>query len=130
MLTPDQFRVNEAWIVVRVNETFLFVKDEPYDIYVLIDAASCYVLGHVLSRVTDEAPHEKDVKALFKKAWEAKNQWAEKLILTENSIAEDVFRKQAEQNSLSVSIVPLSDLEPIVGPLKESFASDFIGNAK
>lgn len=130
MLTPDQFRVNEAWIVVRVNEAFLFVKDEPYDIYVLIDADSCYVLGHVLSRVTNEAPHEKDVKALFKKAWEAKNQWAEKLILTENSIAEDVFRKQAEQNSLSVSIVPLSDLEPIVGPLKESFASDFIGNAK
>jgi len=130
MLTPDQFRVNEAWIVVRVNEAFLFVKDEPYDIYVLMDADSCYVLGHVLSRVTNEAPHEKDVEALFKKAWEAKNQWAEKLILTENSIAEDVFRKQAEQNSLSVSIVPLSDLEPIVGPLKESFASDFIGNAK
>lgn len=130
MLTPDQFRVNEAWIVVRVNEAFLFVKDEPYDIYVLMDADSCYVLGHVLSRVTNEAPHEKDVEALFKKAWEAKNQWAEKLILTENSIAEDVFRKQAEQNSLSVSIVPLSDLELIVGPLKESFASDFIGNAK
>jgi hypothetical protein len=129
MLTPDQFRVNEAWIVVRVNEAFLFVKDEPYDIYVLMDADSCYVLGHVLSRVTNEAPHEKDVEALFKKAWEAKNQWAEKLILAENSIAEDVFRKQAEQNSLSVSIVPLSDLEPIVGPLKESFASDFIGNA-
>ena len=130
MLTPDQFRVNEAWIVVRINEAFLFVKDEPYDIYVLIDADSCYVLGHVLSRVTNEAPHEKDVEALFKKAWEAKNQWAERLILTENFIAEDVFRKQAEQNNLSVSIVPLSNLESIVDPLKESFASDFIGNAK
>jgi hypothetical protein len=96
---------------------------------VLIDAASCYVLGHVLSKVTDEAPHEKDVEALFKNAWRAKNQWSEKLILTENSIAENVFRKQAEKNGLSVKIVPLSDLEPIVGPLKESFASDFIGKA-
>ena len=128
MLTPDQFRVNEAWIAVRVNEAFLFVKDEPYDIYVLIDAASCYVLGYVLSKVTDEVPHEKDVEALFKKAWEAKNQWAEKLILIENSTAENIFRKQAEQNNLSVTIVPLSDLEPIVGPLKESFESDFIGS--
>ena len=36
MLTPDQFRVNEAWIAVRVNEAFLFVKDEPSDIYVLM----------------------------------------------------------------------------------------------
>ncbi|MEE9355559.1 MAG: hypothetical protein V3U75_08215 [Methylococcaceae bacterium] len=129
MLTPDQFRVNEVWIAVRVNEAFLFVKDEPYDIYVLMDAASAYVLGHVLSLVVDEAPDEKDVEALFRKAWEAKNQWAEKLIVTENSIAEDVFRTQAEKNGLSFKIVPLSDLEPIVGPLKESFASDFIGNA-
>lgn len=129
MLTPDQFRVNEVWIAVRVNEAFLFVKDEPYDIYVLMDAASAYVLGHVLSRVVDEAPHEKDVEALFRKAWEAKNQWAEKLIVAENSIAENVFRTQAEKNGLSFEIVPLSDLEPIVGPLKESFASDSMGNA-
>lgn len=129
MLTPDQFRVNEVWIALRVNEEFLFVKDEPYDIYVLMDAASAYVLGHVLSRVVDEAPHEKGVEALFRKAWEAKNQWAEQLIVTENSTAEDVFRTQAEKNGLSVKIVPLSELEPIVGPLKESFASDFMGNA-
>ena len=37
MLTPNQFRVNEAWIAVRINEEFLFVKDEPYDIYVLME---------------------------------------------------------------------------------------------
>lgn len=126
MLTPDQFRVNEVWIAVRVNEEFLFVKDEPYDIYVLMDAAGAYVLGHVLSRVVDEAPNEKDVGALFKKAWEAKSQWAEKLIVTENSAADDVFIRHAEKNGLSVEIIPLSDLEPIVGFLKESFTSDFI----
>lgn len=61
MLTPDQFKVNEAWIAVRINEEFLFVKDEPYDIYVLVDATSTYVLGHVLSKVVDESPHDKDV---------------------------------------------------------------------
>jgi hypothetical protein len=130
MLAPDRFRVNEAWIALRVNEEFLFIKDEPYDIYVLMDAASAYVLGHVLSGVVDEAPHEKDVAALFRKAWESKNQWAEQLIITENSTAARVFRTQAEKNGLSVKIVPLSELEPIVGPLIESFASDFMGKHK
>ena len=101
MLTPQQFRVNEAWIAVRINEEFLFVKDEPYDIYVLMDAGSAYVFGHVLSRVVDEAPNEKEVEALFRKAWEAKNQWAEKLIITENSTAHDAFRKQAVKNGLN-----------------------------
>ena len=128
MLTPDQFRVNEVWIAIRVNESFLFVKDEPYDIYVLIDAASAYVLGHVFSRVVDEAPLESDVEDLFKQAWGSKNQWAEQLIVAENSKAADVFRTQAEKIGLSLRIVSLSELEPIVGPLKESFASDFMEN--
>jgi len=127
MLTPDQFSVNEAWIAIRINEAFMFVKDEPYDIYVLMDAASAYVLGNVLSKVVDEAPQEEDGEALFEEAWATKNQWAEKLIGPKSSIAENVFRRQAEQNGLSVETVPLSDLEPIVGPLKELFASDFMG---
>lgn len=129
MFTPDQFRVNEAWIVIRVNEAFLFVKDDPYDIYVLMDAASAYVLGHVLLRVADEAPRAEDVEALFTKAWKAKNQWAERLMLTEDSVAQDAFRRRAEKNGLAVEIVSLSDLDPIVGPLRESFASDFLGNS-
>lgn len=126
MISPDQFRVNEAWIAVRINEEFLLVQDEPYDIYVLVDAASCYVLGHVLSRVVDEAPKEKDVKDLFQAAFRAKNQWAEIVILTGNSPSDVVFRKKAEQEGLPIKIVSSSDLEPILGPLKESFASDFM----
>lgn len=125
MLTPDQFKVNEAWIAIRANESFLFVQDEPYDIYVLMDAASAYVLGHVLAKVVEEVPHERDVEALFKEAWGAKRQWPEKLIVQEDDPAEDVFRMQAEENGLSFDTVPLSDLSPIVGPLKELFASDF-----
>jgi len=49
MFSPDDFRVNEAWIAFRANEEFLFVKDEPYDFYVLMDAASTYVFGHAVS---------------------------------------------------------------------------------
>ncbi len=97
MLAPDQFQVNEAWIAVRINEEFLFVQDEPYDIYVLMDAASCYVLGHVLSRVVDKAPEEKDVDELFQTAFQAKNQWANILILTGSSPADAVFKKQGEK---------------------------------
>ena len=129
MLTPDQFRVNEAWIAVRVNEEFLFVQDEPYDIYVLMDAASCHVLGHVLSRVVDEAPEENDVEELFQTAYQTKNQWADMLIVTGSSPADAVFKRKGEQKGLSAKTVNPSDLEPIVGPLKESFASDFMGKA-
>ncbi|MCD6305913.1 MAG: hypothetical protein J7M32_06445 [Deltaproteobacteria bacterium] len=124
---PDQFRVNEAWIGVRINEEFLFVADMPYDVYVLMDAASAYVLGYVLSKVVDEGPQEKDIEDLFQKAWSAKRQWADRLIVPEGSVAERAFRGKAEEKGLSVETVPLCDLEVIVGPLKESFDADFMG---
>jgi len=81
----------------------------------------------ILSRAVDEAPEENDVEELFQTAFQAKNQWADMLIVTGNSPADDVFKKQGEQRGLLTNTVNPSDLEPIVGPLKESFASDFMG---
>ena len=72
MLSPDQFKVNQVWIAFRVNETFMFVEDEPYDIYTLIDGASTYVFGHVLMRVADEILKQEDIDTLFQDAWAAK----------------------------------------------------------
>ena len=125
MLSPNQFKVNEVWIALKANESSMFVRDEPYDIYVLMDAASTYVFGHVPVRVTNEIPEEKDVDALFQKAWGAKREWPKKLIIPEGESAHDIFRMQAEKNELSFETVPLSDLSPIVEPVKESFASGF-----
>ena len=51
MLNPSQFEVNDAWIAFRVNEGPLFIKDDPFDVFVLMDAASAYVLGFVFSKV-------------------------------------------------------------------------------
>ena len=127
MFSPDDFRVNEAWIAFRANEEFLFVKDEPYDFYVLVDAASTYIFGHAVSRVIDEKPSREEVEALFKSAWAAKKEWAKRLIVTEDSPAEKVFIKEAKKQGLIVENIPLSELEPIVGELKESFRRDFMG---
>lgn len=127
MLTPDQFEVNEAWIAIRVNEEFIFVEDNPYDIFVLLDGASAYVFGFVLSSVVDESPNEKDVENLFKEAWETKQEWARKLIVADDSIANDVFKKEAKKHAFEIDTVPGFSLAPIVGELKETFCRDFMG---
>ena len=123
MLRPNQFKVNELWIAIKLNQRSVFVQDEPYDIYVLMDAASTYVFGHLLSRVADEGPEEAEVEALFRKAWETKRQWPEKLVVPERSLAQDVFKTQAEKHGFTFSTVRLADLTSIVGPVKKSFAS-------
>ena len=124
-LNPDEFEVNEAWIAVKINDSYMLVKNEPYDVYVLMDAASTFVFGHALSKAEDGAPPSRDVETLFKTAWKAKRQWPEKLIIPEEDPAEMMFRMQAKKNNLAFETVPLSKLAPIVGPLKESFVSSF-----
>jgi len=119
--------VNEAWIAIRGNEEIIFVKDNPYDIFVLLDASSAYVLGFVLSSVLDESPDSKDVENLFKEAWRAKQEWARKLIVADDSIANDVFIEEGKKHGLEIHTAPASSLEPIVGPLKESFLRTFMG---
>lgn len=127
MITPDQFEVNEAWIAIRVNEEFIFVKDDPYDIYVLMDAASAYVFGFVLSSVVDESLDSKEVGNLFRQAWGTKQEWAKTLIVPENMNLADAFISEGKKNGLEIMRVPASSMDPIVGPLKESFLSSFLG---
>ncbi len=127
MFTPDQFEVNDAWIAFRINDEFVFVQEDPYDIFVLMDAASTYVLGFVFSKVVEEAPSVDEVEDLFKKAWETKQQWPKKLIVTDESAASNVFIQEAKKNGIPVDVVPISDLSPIIEPVKEIFAKNLVG---
>ena len=127
MLSPDNYRVNEAWIVAKINNVPFFVQSDEYDVYVLLDAGSTYVFGHALSRVTDGSTTVEDVVALFDTAWQGKHQWPEKIIVTDNSKTAAIFESQAKKNGLPVIYMPLTELEPIVGELMNLFKADFNG---
>ncbi|MBU1172745.1 MAG: hypothetical protein KKD44_24570 [Proteobacteria bacterium] len=124
MINSNQFKKDEVWIAIRINDRFLYVNDEPYDIYILMDAMDANVFGHVLSRVSDQAPLEADVENLFRKALDSQGKWPKKLIIPDDSKAGQIFRKQAEKNALTVDTVPLSDLSPIIAPLMAAFAEE------
>ena len=117
MLSPSNYRVNEAWIVVKINDAPFYVKNDAYDVCVLMDAGSTYVFGHALSRVADGSVSDDDVKAIFDTAWRSKRQWPEKVIVTDNSKVSAIFEKQAKENGLPVIFIPVADLELIVGEL-------------
>lgn len=114
----NQFRVNEAWIACRLN-TLDSVAGAPVDIYVLMDAASGYVFGHLLA--LDEAPSAEEAKALFEKAYKAKRAWPTKLIAEKLDPALAIFRAQADAAGFPLEVVPTPNLEDIVRPLQESY---------
>ncbi len=125
MLTSNQFEVNGAWVVVKANHAPLFVKDDPYDVYVMMDAASTFVLGHALSKAPDGAPEAEEVRAFFRTGWATRRQWPHRVILSGKSPAEDVFRQVAEQHGIAIEYVPPSELVLLVKVVRDSFSSAF-----
>ena len=124
-MKTNQYKVNEIWVAVRINDSFLYVNDIPYDIFVLMDAVDAHVFGHILAKVSDGTPTLADVDTLLQKAWTYKNQWPEKLVIPENSPASAVFKQAADKNGLTIDSIPLSSLSPVIAPLIEKFADDY-----
>ena len=118
-LTPDQFEINETWIVARMH-TVMFVQNEPADIYVLLDAASTYLLGNLA--YLGEAPSRHEFTDLFKRARKQSKRWPKKLLITREDPAEDVLKEIAAEFGIVPEVIPLPYLDPILGPLNESFA--------
>jgi TolA-binding protein len=116
--THDQFQVNQAWVLFKLD-SLVFVGGQPIDIYVLMDAASEYIFGQLL--VLEDVPDEMETQELFKKAFKIKKKWPQKLLLVKGDPAETLFVEQAEKRKIKVEIVPLSYLEPLIEPAKQSF---------
>lgn len=114
---------DKIWIAIRINDTFLNINDEPYDVYVLMNAMSASVLGHTLAKA-DQPPIMSDVKSLFKKACNKEGGWPSKLIIPDSSKAQEIFKTVAGDNNLNVESIPLSKLSPIIKPLIEAFAQE------
>jgi len=127
-LHPNNFVANETWIAIRINDSFIYVKDEPYDGHVLMDAGSCYIFGFVFCKTADIYPDEKEVEELFMKTWSLKSEWAKELIIPNNYPPGDIFAQEAKKHNMTIMNVDESDLDLIIGPLKESFEKDFLGS--
>ncbi len=98
----------------------MFVKNEPADIYVLLDAASTYLLGHLL--YLGEAPSRRELTDLFKQARKQSKRWPKKLLITSEDPVEDLLKAIAADLGIVPEVIPLPYLDLILGPLNESFA--------
>lgn len=117
-VNPAQFKPNEAWIVARLD-SILFVRDEPADIYILMDVATGYAFPPF--SFLGELPSGKEFKAFFKRARKDAKTWPKTLFLGKEDPAEELLRPIAEEIGATLSIVPTTYLNPILQPLRESF---------
>ncbi|MEX2498882.1 MAG: hypothetical protein WD397_08415 [Wenzhouxiangellaceae bacterium] len=82
MLHPNQFEVNEAWIVFWLNdEPIRTAQDGSFNCICLMDAASCFILGHAMIPAHEAEPSQLDAKRLLTTGWEHKKKMPKTLFV-------------------------------------------------
>lgn len=121
MLHPSEFKVNEAWIAFRLNEVAIPTEaDGDFNVIVLMDAASCFILSTEFVPATSPGPSELEAKRLIKDAKSHKQRLPKTLYIPEN-LSADILSAEAEQNGIAVIRVPEKQLLVFIGEAREGF---------
>ncbi len=115
--TMDDFEPMDAWLAFRMN---VVVRDGSAGVYFLLDVASNYIFGNVMTE--DELPDSTEIDALLDNAFSTKNSWPKKFLFPEDDPAEEIFMKWSEESGVPFELASLEDLENIIRPIKESFS--------
>ncbi len=125
MLHPQQFEVNEAWIVFRLNGMPVRTeRDGDFNCIALMDAASCFILGSEFIPATAAEPTRAQFRRLLKKAQRQKEQLPKTLFIAREDVA-DLIAREATHQSIDVVRVAESQLLVFIGEARQGFAERF-----
>lgn len=104
------------WLVFRTDAQ---VRENPIDIYVMLQIPSLYAYGSFV--VQGEQPKKSEVKALLNSAFRKDGSWARRLTLPKGDPAEIFFRQEAESHGVKVDVQPSAILQPFAAPFNYEF---------
>lgn len=118
---PNQFQVNEAWIVFKLNDIPVrTAQDGSFNCVCLMDAASCYLLSNTFVPIHEPEPPQSDVRRLFEAAWQQKQEFPEKLFVPVGQFQTNI-PEEAEFQGIEVVCVPEGQLAVFIGEAKEAY---------
>ena len=125
MLHPNQFQVNEAWIMFKINDTPIPTdRDGDFNSFALMDAASCFILSSLTVSAKAGQPTELESKELLKKGW-AHKQELPKILFVPTHQAADILQIEAESQGIIVARVPEDQLMIFIGEARTGFKDHF-----
>ena len=129
MLHPNQFQVNEAWIIFKLNEAPISTTlDGDFNFIALMDAASCFILSSVPVATSAAEPSKMEAKRLLKEGQTHKQQLPKTLFIPSDQLA-NILTTEAERQGIRVVRVPEDQLLLFVGDARESFKERFSGGS-
>jgi hypothetical protein len=122
---PQQFHINEAWLAIRANTAPLRTPEGQFDVVVLRDAASMYILSQAFAIAGTDSPSEQDAASAVQEGWEAKQQWPKRLILVGEASSENGFACAARSTGIPVVSATPAELDVYISDVRTSFAQYF-----
>ena len=127
VLHPNQFQINEAWILFKLNDAPLVTEsDGDFNLFALMDAASCFILSSGAVPLAQAEPSKMEAMRLLKQAHAHKQKLPITLFVPTEQPA-TLFVTEAERLGISVVLLPSSELQLFVGEAKEGFKEQFGG---
>lgn len=125
MLHPNQFQINEAWILFQLNGAPIGVgEDGIFNCIALMDAASCFILGTNLIPIDVAEPTQLQFRRLLMTGRSHKHQLPTTLFIPRGGAAE-VATREATRQGIDVVRVAERDLEIFIREAREGFAEQF-----
>jgi hypothetical protein len=130
MLHPNQFDVNEAWIVFRLNDAPIQTElDGDFNCLALMDAASCFILGSEFIAARAAEPSALQARRLLKTGHSHKQQFPRTLFIPREQKA-DALAEEATRQKITVTRVPEDELLVFIGEAREGFRERFGGKVQ
>lgn len=125
MLHPEQFEVNEAWILFRINSVPIRTeRDGEFNCIALMDAASCFILGSEFIPAAAAEPTRAQFRRLLNNARRHKQQLPKTLFIPLGEVA-GLATREARQQEIEVVRVSESELLLFIGEARQGFAERF-----
>lgn len=127
MIQPDDFDANEAWIVLKLNSAPFRVHEGEFDIHVVADAGSAFIIGEVIVPSEGKAPALNEVEGIFLDGLEATSQWPQKLLLHDALVSVPTYHRAAAVHAITVEVIEEGELVKYLTDLRAAF-KDFGSN--
>jgi len=127
VLHPNQFQVDEAWIVFKLNDEPIHTDlDGDLNLLALMDAASCFILSSVQVTVMVAEPTQMESKRLLKEGKAHKMQLP-KTLFVPTELPAQFLVAEAERVGIEVIRVEEYQLMVFIGEAREAFREYFSG---
>jgi hypothetical protein len=121
VLHPNQFQVNEAWIIFKLNDEPIHTElDGDFNFLALMDAASCFILSYAPVAAIVEEPTQIESRRLLNEDKAHKMQLPKTLFVPIELHAQFLVA-EAERIGIKVIRVEEHQLLIFIGEAKEGF---------